>query len=33
MTLMMEVVAVIFGLWRYDTDDGGCGGVLGVVVV
>jgi hypothetical protein len=26
---MMEVVAVILGLWWYDTEDGGCGGDLG----
>ncbi len=33
MILMIEVVAVIFGLWWSDTEDGGCGGDLGVVVV
>ncbi len=30
---MMEVVAAILGLGGSDTDVGGCGGVLGVVVV
>ncbi len=31
---MLKLVAVILGLWWYDdNDDGGCGGVLGVVVV
>ncbi len=30
---MMEVAAVFLGLWWCDTDDRGCGGDLGVVVV
>ncbi len=33
MILMIQVVAVIFGLWWYDTDAGGCGGDLVVIVV
>ncbi len=31
--LMMEVVAVILGLWWCDTDVGGCGGDFWIVVV
>jgi hypothetical protein len=30
---MLEVVAVFLGLWWSDTEDGGCAGDLGVVVV
>jgi hypothetical protein len=33
MILMLKVVAVILGLWWYDTDAGGCGGDLVVILV
>ncbi len=33
MIMMLEVVAVILGLWWCDTDVEACGGDLGVVVV